>query len=108
MNLDRLLHVNAWVAFGLLGQICFSLRFVVQWLASERRKQSTVPVMFWYLSLMGGTALLFYALRYLHDPVFTLGQLAGLVVYARNLVLIRRHPAPGGDAAAQGAAAAGP
>jgi lipid-A-disaccharide synthase-like uncharacterized protein len=108
MNLDRLLHVNAWVVFGLLGQVCFSLRFLVQWLASERRKQSTIPVMFWYLSLLGGTALLVYALRYLHDPVFTLGQSMGLLVYARNLMLIKRRAAPGDGAAAQGAPAAGP
>lgn len=90
MNLDRLLHIDAWVLFGLLGQLFFTLRFVVQWLASERAGRSMVPVAFWYLSMLGGVMLFVYALVYRHDLVFTLGQFAGLFVYTRNLVLIRR------------------
>ncbi len=90
MSPDRLLHINAWVLFGLLGQLFFTLRFLVQWLVSERLGRSTIPVAFWYLSLAGGAMLFVYALWYRHDPVFTLGQFVGLFVYGRNLVLIRR------------------
>lgn len=90
MNLDRLLHIDGWVLFGMLGQLFFTLRFVVQWIASERAGRSTVPVAFWYLSLLGGVMLFVYALVYRHDSVFTLGQFAGLFVYTRNLALIRR------------------
>jgi lipid-A-disaccharide synthase-like uncharacterized protein len=108
MTADGLLHVNAWVAFGILGQTLFASRFVVQWLASERRKRSTVPLAFWYLSLAGGAILFLYAFWYRHDPVFTIGQAAGLLVYARNLILIRRAtPDAGGEPAAQRAGAAG-
>ena len=105
--LERLLSVNAWVIFGLLGQLFFTLRFVVQWLASERRGRSTVPVAFWYFSLAGGAMLFVYALWYRHDLVFTLGQGAGLFIYARNLMLIRRPGAGIGPGAVQGAAGPG-
>ena len=83
---------HVWLAVGFLGQALFSARFLVQWIASERRKQSVVPVHFWYFSVGGGLALLLYAI-YRHDPVFMLGQAAGLFVYARNLWFIRRTPA---------------
>lgn len=88
--LEHFMNVNAWVVFGLVGQLMFTLRFIVQWVASERRGQSTVPVAFWYFSLLGGAVLFVYALWYRHDLVFTLGQGAGLFIYARNLALIRR------------------
>jgi lipid-A-disaccharide synthase-like uncharacterized protein len=78
-----------WLSIGLLGQALFSARFLVQWIASERLKQSVVPHAFWYFSLGGGITLLAYAL-YRRDPVFILGQGAGLVVYARNLWFIHR------------------
>jgi lipid-A-disaccharide synthase-like uncharacterized protein len=78
-----------WLSVGFLGQALFSARFLVQWIASERRKESVVPVAFWFLSLGGGLALLLYALHRL-DPVFIVGQAAGLFVYLRNLLLIRR------------------
>ena len=84
---------HVWLGFGLLGQACFSARFLVQWIASERRKQSVVPVHFWYFSVGGGLMLLAYAI-YRQDPVFILGQGAGLFVYARNLYFIRRAPGP--------------
>ena len=90
MTLDGLLHVNGWVLFGILGQILFGSRFIVQWLASERRKESTIPVAFWYLSLLGGLILFAYAFWYRQDIVFTIGQSAGVFIYVRNLVLIRR------------------
>lgn len=81
------------LALGFLGQACFSMRFLVQWIASERKKESVVPIYFWYFSVGGGLTLLTYAaLR--QDPVFIVGQAAGLFVYARNLYLIRRKARP--------------
>jgi lipid-A-disaccharide synthase-like uncharacterized protein len=85
---------HLWLGFGLLGQALFSARFLVQWIASERRKQSVVPVQFWYFSVGGGLMLLAYAI-YRLDPVFIIGQAAGLIVYARNLYFIRRAPVAG-------------
>jgi lipid-A-disaccharide synthase-like uncharacterized protein len=82
-----------WYALGFLGQLLFASRFLVQWLASERARRVMIPRLFWYLSLMGGTALFCYAV-YRRDPVFALGQGTGLVVYTRNLILGRsRTPA---------------
>jgi lipid-A-disaccharide synthase-like uncharacterized protein len=78
-----------WLSFGLLGQVFFSMRFLVQWIASERRKESVIPVSFWFFSIGGGLTLLIYAV-YRMDPVFIIGQGAGLFVYLRNLYLIRR------------------
>ena len=85
---------QVWLTVGLLGQALFSTRFLVQWIASERRKQSVVPQAFWYFSVGGGVTLLAYAI-YRRDPVFIIGQGAGLFVYARNLWFIHR-PAPSG------------
>lgn len=79
-----------WIGVGLLGQAAFSGRFLVQWIASERAGRSVVPVQFWILSIVGGALLLAYAL-YRRDPVFILGQGANLLVYLRNLHLIRRE-----------------
>jgi lipid-A-disaccharide synthase-like uncharacterized protein len=81
-----------WVAVGFIGQAFFSARFLVQWLASERVRRSIVPTAFWYFSLGGGATLLAYAL-YRQDPVFIAGQGVGLLIYARNLMLIRRQGA---------------
>lgn len=75
---------------GMLGQVLFFSRFLVQWIASEKKGQSTVPLSFWYLSIGGGALLLGYAI-WRKDPVITLGQLVGLFVYVRNLMLIHRH-----------------
>ncbi len=102
MTLEGLLHVNGWVLFGMLGQILFGSRFIVQWLASERRKETTVPVAFWYLSLAGSLILFVYAFWYRQDIVITLGQSAGVFIYVRNLMLIRRPRS--GTAVAGGAA----
>ena len=86
---------SAWLALGLGGQALFSLRFIVQWLESERARRSVVPVAFWYLSLGGGALLTAYAL-WRRDPVFVVGQATGLFVYARNLWLLSRpRPAEG-------------
>lgn len=76
-----------WVVFGLGGQLMFTARFLVQWIASERAKRSVVPIYFWYFSIAGGFALLAYAI-YREDPVFILGQSLGVFIYARNLYLI--------------------
>ena len=81
--------MNGWVIFGLLGQIIFSLRFIIQWIVSERKGESHIPLPFWYLSLAGGLVLLIYAIH-IKDPVFTMGQSVGLVVYIRNLMLIHQ------------------
>lgn len=82
-----------WVGIGIFGQLLFTARFLVQWIASERARRSVVPVMFWYFSIGGGLILFLYAI-YRRDPVFMLGQSMGVVIYARNLWLIhaeRRH-----------------
>lgn len=79
-----------WVGIGFFGQAMFSMRFLVQWIASEKRKQSVVPLAFWYFSIAGGLILFSYAL-YRLDPVFILGQGLGLFIYGRNLWLIHRH-----------------
>lgn len=78
----------AWIGIGLLGQALFSARFLVQWVASEKRRESHIPIAFWYLSIAGGFTLLTYAI-YRADPVFILGQSTGVFIYARNLYLIR-------------------
>ncbi len=80
-------HMNLWIAFGLLGQMLFTARFLVQWICSEKKGVSYIPVIFWYLSIAGAIILLVYAL-YRKDPVFILGQSVGLVIYFRNLMLI--------------------
>jgi lipid-A-disaccharide synthase-like uncharacterized protein len=87
----RLQTEHLWLGLGLLGQALFSARFLVQWIASERRKQSVVPVQFWYFSAVVSILLLAYAV-YRQDPVFILGQGLGLIIYARNRYFIRRAP----------------
>ncbi len=81
---------NPWVILGLSGQVLFSLRFLVQWIVSEKRKESVIPIAFWYLSLGGSLILLAYAL-YRQDLVFVLGQSTGSFIYIRNLMLIYRN-----------------
>jgi len=80
-----------WVLFGLAAQAVFTLRFLVQWIASERRGKSHVPVAFWYLSLAGAVMLFTYGAVWKHDPVLVLGQSVGFIIYIRNLILIRRE-----------------
>jgi lipid-A-disaccharide synthase-like uncharacterized protein len=95
MSVDRLfgiLNVSHWgefwwVVVGLAGQLLFSMRFLIQWIMSERARRSVMPVTFWYFSLAGGIVLLSYAIHR-QDPVFIVGQSAGLVIYIRNLWLI--------------------
>ncbi len=79
-----------WLGVGFAGQICFFSRFLVQWITSEIRKESTIPVAFWYFSVVGSVLLLSYAI-WRRDPVFIVGQAFGQIVYVRNLVLIHRR-----------------
>ncbi len=83
---------QVWLGVGFLGQLVFSLRFLVQWIASERRRESVIPIAFWYISLTGTTLLFAYA-TYRRDPVFMLGQGFGFIVYIRNLMLIYKKRA---------------
>ncbi|MBN8412029.1 MULTISPECIES: lipid-A-disaccharide synthase N-terminal domain-containing protein [Halomonas] len=80
---------NLWLLVGFLGQALFSARFIVQWIASEKARRSVMPVAFWFLSLGGGATLLAYAIHR-RDPVFIMGQGAGLFIYLRNLMLMRK------------------
>ena len=76
-----------WMVIGFLGQTLFTGRFIVQWLASERKGDSVIPVAFWWLSLVVGVILLSYAIAK-RDPVFVTGQAIGICVYVRNLTLL--------------------
>jgi lipid-A-disaccharide synthase-like uncharacterized protein len=79
-----------WLLVGLAGQALFFMRFFIQWLHSERLRRSVVPIAFWWFSLAGGVTLLAYAIHRL-DPVFIVGQAGGVLIYLRNLQLIRRE-----------------
>jgi len=81
--------MSLWVKIGFLGQAAFTARFLVQWLASEKKRDSVLPVAFWWLSLVGGLILLSYAIHR-KDPVIIVGQAMGLLVYIRNLMLVAR------------------
>ena len=78
-----------WLVIGFAGQLMFTMRFVVQWITSEKRRESVIPLAFWYFSLAGGVILFSYAL-YRRDPVFILGQSFGIFIYLRNLYFIYR------------------
>jgi len=80
-------RLTFWLLIGFFGQVLFTARFIVQWLASEQKQDSVVPVVFWWLSLLGGGALLSYAISR-RDPVIIVGQAMGLFVYVRNLMLV--------------------
>lgn len=82
--------MSFWLILGFLAQGCFAARFFVQWLASEKQKQSVIPIHFWYISLLGGVLLLIYAIH-IKDPVFILGQSTGAFIYIRNLMLISKN-----------------
>lgn len=100
--IERLFNISspfgiAWVALGLLGQVLFTGRMLVQWLVSEKAKRSVVPPVFWWLSLIGATMLTLYFL-WRQDIVGVLGQAFGWLIYTRNLWMIYRphnpHPVP--------------
>jgi lipid-A-disaccharide synthase-like uncharacterized protein len=86
-----------WLLVGFGGQALFMGRFVIQWLVSERRRRSVIPVSFWYLSILGALVLLAYAVHR-RDPVFIAGQGLGVAIYLRNLHLIRQEQAQAAEA----------
>ena len=81
------LYEIVFLSIGFIGQGLFASRFVVQWIYSEKQGKSTIPIVFWYLSIFGGIGLLIYALSR-KDPVIITGQLFGILIYLRNLILI--------------------
>jgi lipid-A-disaccharide synthase-like uncharacterized protein len=84
------LQLNWWLLLGYVGQSLFAMRFLVQWVASERVGRSVFPVAFWFFSIGGGVLLFVYSL-YIRDPVFIIGQGLGLFVYLRNLYFVFRE-----------------
>jgi lipid-A-disaccharide synthase-like uncharacterized protein len=96
---------HIWLMIGLAGQALFASRFIIQWFKSELEGRSVIPIAFWYCSVGGGIVLLAYAV-YKKDPVFIIGQAAGLVVYGRNLYLIFRERTQLREAAGRTAAEA--
>lgn len=76
-----------FLTIGFLGQGLFASRFIVQWIYSEKIGRSTIPIIFWYLSIFGGLGLLIYAI-FRKDPVIIVGQIFGIFIYSRNLFLI--------------------
>jgi lipid-A-disaccharide synthase-like uncharacterized protein len=86
-----------WLAFGLIAQLAFGARFLVQWIASERAGKSVVPLAFWYFSICGGLLTLVYGLVK-REPVIIIGQLAPNIIYVRNVMLIFKNHAKGSEA----------
>ena len=78
-----------FLVIGFVGQGLFASRFIVQWIYSEKKGESSIPIVFWYLSIFGGFGLLIYAI-FRKDPVIITGQLFGIFIYTRNLILIHR------------------
>ncbi|MFQ5443996.1 MAG: lipid-A-disaccharide synthase N-terminal domain-containing protein [Nitrospinales bacterium] len=78
-----------WIIIGFIGQACFFMRFLIQWIVSEKRGESVIPLQFWYFSIGGSMILLTYSIHK-QDPVFILGQSVGSIIYFRNLILIAR------------------
>ena len=76
-----------FLIIGFVGQGLFASRFIFQWIYSERKGESSIPIIFWYLSIFGGIGLLTYAI-FRKDPVIISGQLFGILIYLRNLILI--------------------
>jgi lipid-A-disaccharide synthase-like uncharacterized protein len=79
--------IGLWEVVGFIGLVVFSSRFVVQWIASEKKKESVIPVSFWYLSILGSLCLLCYAFVRA-DPIFILSYLFNGLIYGRNLFFI--------------------
>jgi lipid-A-disaccharide synthase-like uncharacterized protein len=77
--------LNPWVIVGFFGQFIFFLRFIVQWLASEKEERVVVPLMFWYLSIGGSIIILIYSIH-IRDIVFSTAQVASIFIYVRNLM----------------------
>jgi lipid-A-disaccharide synthase-like uncharacterized protein len=83
-------RLDWWVLLGFVAQAFFTMRFLVQWIASEKVGKSVIPIAFWWCSIGGGLLLFAYAL-YRRDPVFILGQGFGVFVYLRNLQFVMRE-----------------
>ena len=83
-----------WLAFGLVAQLLFTARFLVQWISSERAGKSVVPMAFWFFSMGGGLMTLVYGIVK-REPVIILGQAMATVVYVRNIMLILNNRARG-------------
>lgn len=81
---------DLWLVFGLLAQLVFTARFLVQWLASEKAGRSVVPMAFWFLSIVGGTMTLVYGIQR-REPVIIMGQTLSIFIYVRNLMLIFKN-----------------
>jgi lipid-A-disaccharide synthase-like uncharacterized protein len=84
------MNETTWLSVGFVGQACFFMRFFIQWISSERKKCSVIPIAFWYFSIAGGIILLTYAI-YRRDPVFIFGQSTGVIIYLRNLYFIQKE-----------------
>lgn len=87
--------LDGWGALGVVGQLIFACRFLVQWVASEKKRESTIPVAFWWISIFGAILVLVYGIQRRELPII-LGQAFGFVVYIRNLVLIYGNRARSG------------
>ncbi|MCX7765386.1 MAG: lipid-A-disaccharide synthase N-terminal domain-containing protein [Candidatus Sumerlaeia bacterium] len=94
LNVSDKWEFGAWAIFGLFGQTLFFSRFLIQWLVSEKKKKSVIPLSFWYLSLFGSIIVLIYAIQK-KDIVFTLAMAFGFTVYTRNLIFIYREKLKG-------------
>jgi lipid-A-disaccharide synthase-like uncharacterized protein len=81
---------DVWLAFGLVAQLLFAARFLVQWIASERAGKSVVPMAFWFFSIGGGLMTLIYGIVK-REPVIILGQLLANIIYIRNVMLIWKN-----------------
>ena len=76
-----------FLVIGFVGQFLFASRLIIQWIYSEKAGKSSIPIVFWYLSIFGGIGLLIYAISR-KDPVIITGQIFGILIYTRNLILI--------------------
>jgi lipid-A-disaccharide synthase-like uncharacterized protein len=83
-----------WLAFGLIAQLAFTARFLVQWISSERAGQSVVPIAFWFFSIAGGLMTLIYGIAK-REPVIILGQGLATIIYVRNIMLIIKNRGSG-------------
>ncbi|MCL5675679.1 MAG: lipid-A-disaccharide synthase N-terminal domain-containing protein [Patescibacteria group bacterium] len=90
MTGNTFMKIDFLVLFGFFAQFVFFLRFVVQWLASEKEKKSVIPMSFWYLSIIGSILILIYAVKR-HDPVFSVAQFLALFIYLRNIILRKKQ-----------------
>lgn len=79
-----------WLCIGFAGQALFGLRFLVQWLSSEKRRKSIIPLSFWYFSIAGSAVLICYAIHQ-REPVFIAGEVVSLLIFSRNLQLVMRR-----------------